>query len=52
MTLPSPIFILAMITMLSAIAVGLWQLHRVEKAKERNERSAFGEDRSQDHGPS
>jgi hypothetical protein len=35
-----------MITMLSAIAVGIWQLYRVEKAKERNESSALGEDRS------
>lgn len=46
MTLPSPIFILAMITMLSAIAVGVWQLHRVKKAKERGENSAFSEDHS------
>jgi len=46
MTFPSPIFILAMITMLSAVAVGVWQLSRVEKAKERRESSALGEDRS------
>jgi hypothetical protein len=46
MTIPSPIFILAIVTMVSAVAFGIWQLRRVEKAKERRETSALGDDRS------
>lgn len=46
MTIPSPIFILAIVTMVSAVAFGIWQLSRVEKAKERRETSALGDDRS------